>query len=59
MNMSTIEHQVKVVGNAAYSVARTNVHGKYKDNDNDINTFSLETLVLQKVSGEWKIVHIH
>ena len=32
-------------------------HGKFRDKD--VDSFGLETMVLQRIDGAWKIVHIH
>lgn len=57
MQITTLEHQVKVMGNAAVSMARSNIHGRYKGKDIDIN--SMETIILAKDNEQWHIVHIH
>jgi len=52
-----LTHQVKFVGDMAYSMSRTKstgqVSGKY------INREGMESMVLSKKGGKWKIVHIH
>jgi ketosteroid isomerase-like protein len=44
-------------GDSATVVTRSHVHGMYKEQDIDL--ISTETLVMKKVGGQWKIVHIH
>jgi ketosteroid isomerase-like protein len=54
---STLEHQVKVLGNVAYSVSKTHMTGRYRDKV--IDQISVETMVLAKEDGTWRIIHIH
>jgi len=51
------ERQVKTIGDMAVSISRSHMTGEYKGKMRDIN--SMETMVLKKVNGEWKIIHIH
>jgi len=57
MKITTQEHQVKTMADIAVSMARSNIQGMYKDKEIDIN--SMETIVLKKTNGGWRIVHIH
>ncbi|NQZ07319.1 MAG: DUF4440 domain-containing protein [Algicola sp.] len=57
MKITRLEHQVKVIGNAAVSMSRAKIQGRYKNKDIDIN--SMETMMLIKNNGHWRIVHIH
>jgi len=52
-----LEHQVKVMGDSAVSMARNHTKGSYKGKERDYQ--GMETMVLEKQAGEWKIVHIH
>jgi len=52
-----LEHQVTVLGDTAISASRTHTVGTYKGKDRDYQ--GMETMVLEKQSGEWKIKHIH
>ena len=52
-----ISQQVIDLGDSATVVTRSRVHGIYKDQEIDMN--STETLVMRKVNGQWKAVHIH
>lgn len=52
-----LEHSVKVVGDIAYSMTRTKSTGQYQGKY--INSESMETMVLHKEDGKWKITHIH
>ena len=57
MQVTLLEHQVQGDSDMAVSMARSKIQGKYKDKDMDIET--METIVLEKQAGTWKIVHIH
>ncbi|WP_088329112.1 nuclear transport factor 2 family protein [Lacimicrobium sp. SS2-24] len=54
---TTLEHQVKVLGNTAISASRSHTQGVYKGKVRDYQ--GMETIVLEKQQGEWKIKHIH
>lgn len=57
VSTEVLEHSVNVIGDMAYSTTRTKftgqIQGKY------INSEGMESMVLQKKEGKWKIVHIH
>jgi len=57
INTEVLEHQVKVIGDFAYSMSRSKSTGQYQGND--INSEGMESMVLLKEEGKWKIVHIH
>ena len=57
MHREVISQQVIDSSDAATVVTRSRVHGIYKDKEIDLN--STETLVMKKVNGQWKVVHIH
>jgi ketosteroid isomerase-like protein len=57
LTTSTLEHQVKLFGDMAISLSRSTKVGNYKDKA--INSTGMETMVLRKMEGGWKIVHIH
>ena len=57
MQITTLEHHVKVTGNTAISMSTSTMQGHYKDKDLDIK--SMETLVLSRIDGQWRIIHIH
>lgn len=44
-------------GNLAWVASEGRTKGRYKDRD--VDQFTTETMVLQRVSGVWKIVHVH
>lgn len=57
INTEVIEYQVKVIGDLAYAMSRSKSTGQFRGKD--INSEGMETMVLQKTAGKWKIVHIH
>tara|TARA_R110002050_G_scaffold265306_4_gene406355 strand:- start:2019 stop:2396 length:378 start_codon:yes stop_codon:yes gene_type:complete len=57
MNSESLEHNVKIMGNTAVSMSRSKTTGTYKEKER--NYESMETMVLEKQNGEWKIVRIH
>jgi ketosteroid isomerase-like protein len=57
MKSETLEHQVKVMGNTAISLSRSHTTGTFKGKERDYQ--GMETMMLEKQHGEWKIIHIH
>ena len=57
MEVKLIEHLVKIYGDIAISSSRSIIKGKYKDKT--IEKTSMETIVLRKIKGRWKIINIH
>jgi len=57
IHTEVLEHSVKVVGDTAYSMSRTKSTGQYKGKY--INSEGMESMVLLKKEGKWKIAHIH
>jgi ketosteroid isomerase-like protein len=57
MDSELLEHNVKVMANSAVSMSRSKTTGTYKDKA--LNYEGMETIVLEKQLGEWKIVRIH
>jgi uncharacterized membrane protein/ketosteroid isomerase-like protein len=57
MRREVISQQVIDSGDVATVVTRSRVYGNYKDKEIDLN--STETLVVRKLNGQWKVVHIH
>ena len=57
MKVSRLEHQVKQMGNTALSISRSRVQGIFRNRQVDAKT--METIILNKFNGMWKIVHIH
>jgi ketosteroid isomerase-like protein len=60
--MKTMEREVMSrhvfdSGDSATVVTHSRVHGMYKEQDIDLSR--TETLVMKKIGGQWKIVHIH
>lgn len=46
-----------VIGDMAYVVTEKRMTGKF--NDKNIDSISLETAVLRRVEGNWRIAHVH
>lgn len=57
VDSKALEHQVQVLGNTAISSSRSHTKGEYKGKERDYQ--GMETMVLEKQNGEWKIKHIH
>jgi len=57
INSELLEHNVKVIGDSAVSMSRSNTSGTY--NGKALNYQSMETMILEKQLGDWKIIHIH
>lgn len=57
IHTQVLEHSVQVNGDTAYSMSRTKSSGQFKGKY--VNSEGMESMVLQKKDGEWKIVHIH
>jgi ketosteroid isomerase-like protein len=51
-----LEHQIKIMGNTAVSMSKSQTQGTYKGKSRDYQ--GMETMVLEKQVGQWKIVHI-
>ena len=57
MKSDTLEHQVTILGNTAISASSSQTKGTYNGEERDYQ--GMETMVLEKQNGEWKIKHIH
>ncbi len=57
MDRKVMSRHVFDSGDTATVVTRSRIHGIYKGQDIDLS--STETLVIKKMGGQWKIVHIH
>lgn len=57
MKREVLSRHVFDSGESATVVTRSRIRGIYKKQDIDLS--STETLVIKKMSGQWKIVHIH
>lgn len=57
IDIKVLEQQVKVNGDSAVAMSRSKMQGTY--NDKEIDLESMETMVLHKEKGIWKIVHLH
>lgn len=57
MNSELISRRVIEAGDSAIVMTQSRLTGEYKDKEMDLS--STETLVMEKMEGHWKIVHIH
>jgi|GEM_PF-199558 len=57
MQREVTSQKVLDLGESVTVATRSRVHGMYKDKSVDLK--STETLVMKKVAGQWKIIHIH
>ncbi len=57
MQREVTERRHEVVGDLAYVMNRTRTTGSFRDRE--IDSSGVETMVLRKGEGGWKIVHIH
>jgi len=57
MQVTILEHQVRISGDTAISISRSHTKGSYKGKTRDHQ--SMETIILQQQQGQWKIKHIH
>lgn len=57
LDIEILEHSVRVLGSTAYSMSRTRLTGQYKGKA--VNSEGMESMVLLKKEGGWKISHIH
>ena len=57
METELLEHQVIETGNTALSMSRSHTKGNYQGKVQDFT--GMETMVLEKQDGKWKIKHIH
>ncbi len=57
MKVTSMEQQVVTGQDMAVSIGRSKIQGLYKGKAIDIE--SMETMVLQKLNGDWRIIHIH
>ncbi len=57
LKTEVLEHQVSIVGDIAVSNSRTHSVGKFKGKN--IDRKGMETIVLKKINGVWRIWRIH
>jgi len=57
LKIKVIEHQVIISEGMATSISRSHSKGEYKGKK--INRTGMESIVLKKINGSWKIVRIH
>lgn len=52
-----IDRQAHSEGDAAWVLTRTRTTGRFRDRDVDVD--GVETMVLRRTGGQWRIVHVH
>lgn len=57
VKQSVVAHSARVYGDVAWVMNQAKTTGTYKDKS--ISSASTETVVLRRIDGDWKIVHIH
>ena len=57
LEVKILEHEVREVGQTAFSMSRTKLTGEFKGKE--VNSEGMESMVLLKKDGKWKIAHIH
>jgi len=54
----TLEHRDRIMDHdMATVISRSQVHGQF--HDRPVHSNSMETMVLRRIDGHWRIVHIH
>lgn len=57
VKQSAVAHSTQVHGDVAWVMNQGKTVGTYKDKA--VDSASTETMVLRRINGDWKIVHIH
>ena len=57
INTEVIDQTIEVIGDFAYAMSKRKSSGQYQGKN--INSVGLETMMLHKQAGQWKIIHIH
>ena len=57
LKVEILEHEVREVGETAYSLSKTKLTGEFQGKD--VKSEGMESMILMKKNGKWKIVHIH
>lgn len=57
INTEVVDQTIDVIGDFAYAMSKRKSSGQYKGKN--INSVGLETMMLHKQAGQWKIIHIH
>lgn len=57
LKVEILEHEVREMGETAYSISKTKLTGEFQGKD--VKSEGMESMVLLKKDGKWKIVHIH
>jgi ketosteroid isomerase-like protein len=52
-----LDRQVQSAGETAWVLSRTRTTGRFRDRPIDVD--GVETMVLRRLNGDWRIVHIH
>ena len=57
LKVEILEHEVREMGETAYSISKTKLTGEFQGKD--VKSEGMESMILMKKNGKWKIVHIH
>ena len=57
LKVEILEHEVREMGEIAYSISKTKLTGEFQGKD--VKSEGMESMVLLKKDGKWKIAHIH
>ena len=57
LKVEILEHEVREMGETAYSISKTKLTGEFQGKD--VKSEGMESMVLLKKDGKWKIAHIH
>jgi len=57
LKVEILEHEVREVGETAYSISKTKLTGEFQGKD--VKSEGMESMILMKKNGKWKIAHIH
>ena len=57
VSTKVVDRQSHAAGDAAWVLTRTHTTGRFRDRDVDAD--GVETMVLRREGGQWRIVHVH
>ena len=57
LKVEILEHEVREMGETAYSISKTKLTGEFQGKD--VKSEGMESMILMKKNGKWKIAHIH
>jgi len=57
LKVEILEHEVREMGEIAYSISKTKLTGEFQGKD--VKSEGMESMILMKKNGKWKIAHIH